>query len=67
MAGEGHGNGMGAAWAWHAMCESALRDLNQRKEQTMLLVHLVPSTVPETSCSRILEMQVENMVEQRHA
>ena len=24
MAGERHGNGMGAAWARHAMCESAL-------------------------------------------
>jgi len=24
MAGAQHGNGMGAAWAWHAMCESAL-------------------------------------------
>ena len=23
MAGERHGNGMGAAWEWHAMCESA--------------------------------------------
>jgi len=25
MAGERHGSGMGAAWARHAMCESAFR------------------------------------------
>jgi hypothetical protein len=25
VAGEGHGNGMGTAWEWHGMCESALR------------------------------------------
>ena len=27
MAGERHGNGMGAAWARHAMCESAFNGI----------------------------------------
>jgi len=33
----------------------------------MLLVYLVPSIVPETRCSRIPEMQEENVVEHHHA
>jgi len=26
---EWQGNGMGAAWAWHAMCESAFNSFNK--------------------------------------
>ena len=38
-------------------------DLRQGNEQTMLLVHLGLSSVPETRCSRILRLQEENVVE----
>jgi len=41
-------------------------NLNEENEQTMLLVHLVPSTVAETNCSRILEMQEEYVVKHHH-
>jgi hypothetical protein len=40
-----------------------LRDINQGKEQT----HLVLSFVPETCCSRIPELQEENVSEHPHA
>jgi hypothetical protein len=37
------------------------RDLSQRKEQGVLLVHFVISFASKTGCSRILEMQEENV------
>jgi hypothetical protein len=33
----------------------------------MLLAHLIPSIVPETGCSRISELQEENVVEHHNA
>jgi len=37
------------------------RDLSQGKEQAVLLVHFVLSTASETGCSRIPELQEENV------
>jgi len=39
MAGERHGNGMGAAWARHAMCESALRKVCPTARSTISRSH----------------------------
>jgi hypothetical protein len=46
--------------------DKKLSDLNQGKERTMLLVHLVLSIVPERR-SRIPELQDDNVVEHHHA
>jgi ABC-type dipeptide/oligopeptide/nickel transport system ATPase component len=43
-----------------------LRDLNQRNEQAMLLIHLLLSIVSETCHSRIPELQGDNVVEDCH-
>jgi hypothetical protein len=40
------------------------RDLIQGNEQAKLLAHLALSIVPEIRCSRIPELQEENVVEQ---
>jgi hypothetical protein len=43
-----------------------LRNLNQGKEQVMLLVYPVLPIAPGTNCSRIPELQ-ENVVKNHHA
>jgi hypothetical protein len=39
-----------------------LQDLSQGNKQAKLLAHIALSTVPEIRCSRIPELQEENVV-----
>ena len=61
MAGERHGNGMGAAWSRNAMCESALNMLLRT-----LSVLLLPSVKYQVLCTfKTFKIMVMNILDIR--